>query len=95
MSAAALHARTTGNSGPFMGLFRAPFTTAGTTVCQLPVPGGHSAGAVRFLPAALQRPVVPSGPPADGATMGAAGMAAMAILAALLGMFGLHRRSGR
>lgn len=95
ISADGLYALTTGNSGAFMGMFRAPFTTAGATACQLPVSGGRGAGAVRFLPTALQPPVVPPAPPADIPTMGAAGMAAMAILAALLGMFGLRRRNGR
>lgn len=96
ISADGLYALTTGNSGPFMGMFRAPFTAAGATACQLPVTGGRGAGAVRFLPTALQPPPgPPPGPPADIPTMGAAGMAAMAILAALLGMFGLRRRSGR
>lgn len=95
ISADGLYALMTGNSGAAMGLVRAPFTTAGATACALPVAGGRGAGAVRFLPTALQPPVVPPAPPADIPTMGAAGMAAMAILAALLGMFGLRRRNGR
>lgn len=95
ISADGLYALTTGNSGAAMGLFRAPFTAAGATVCSVPVAGGRGAGAVRFLPTALQPPVVPPAPPADIPTMGAAGMAAMALLAALLGMFGLRRRNGR
>lgn len=95
ISADGLYALTTGNSGAFMGMFRAPFTAAAATACQLPVAGGRGAGAVRFLPTALQPPVVPPAPPADIPTMGAAGMAAMALLAALLGMFGLRRRNGR
>ena len=93
VSADGLYAVMTGNSGAAMGMVRAPFTTAGATACALPVTGGRGAGAVRFLPTALQPPVVPPGPPADIPTMGTAGMAAMALLAALLGMFGLRRRS--
>ena len=94
ISADGLYALTTGNSGPAMGMFRAPFTTAGVTACPLPVTGGRGAGAVRFLPTALQPPPgPPPGPPADIPTMGAAAMAAMALLAALLGMAGLRRRS--
>ena len=97
ISADGLYALTTGNSGSFMGMFRAPFTAAGATACQLPVTGGRGAGAVRFLPTALQPPVINPlvTPPADIPTMGVAGMAAMALLAGLLGMFGLRRRKGR
>lgn len=35
---------------------RAPFTTVGATACAVPVAGGRGAGAVRFLPTALQPP---------------------------------------
>jgi hypothetical protein len=94
VSADGLYVLMTGNGGGGgMGMVRAPFTTAGATACALPVTGGRGAGAVRFLPTALQPPVVPPGPPADIPTMGTAGIAAMALLAALLGMFGLRRRS--
>jgi DNA-binding beta-propeller fold protein YncE len=53
----------TGGSNNPAALIRAPFTTAGATVCQVPFgSGGRGAGAVRFLPVALQPPIGP--PPA-------------------------------
>jgi len=60
VSADGLYALMTGNSGPAMPFVKGPFTTAGATVCQIPVTGGRGAGAVRFLPTALQPPIGPA-----------------------------------
>ena len=95
ISADGLYALMTGNSGTAMGMVRAPFTTAGATACALPVAGGRGAGAVRFLPTALQPPPVPPVAQREVPTMGAGPLAAMAILAAMLGMIALRRRAGR
>ena len=95
ISADGLYALMTGNSGASMGMVRAPFTTAGATACALPVVGGRGAGAVRFLPTALQPPPGPPVVQRDVPTMGAGPLAAMALLAAMLGMIALRRRAGR
>jgi hypothetical protein len=89
-----LYALLTGNNGGIgMGMVRAPFTAAGATACALPVAGGRGAGAVRFLPLALQPPVGP--PPVSNLPVPAMdnyAMAVMAMLAALFGVYSLRRR---
>jgi IPTL-CTERM motif len=95
VSADGLYALLTGNNGGIgMGMVRGPFTTAGATACALPVTGGRGAGAVRFLPTALQPPVGPPPPAANVnvPTVDTYAMVAMAMLAALFGMFSLRRR---
>lgn len=49
----------TGNGGTSIPLIRAPFTAAGAVACAVPITGERGAGAVRFLPTALQPPVNP------------------------------------
>jgi hypothetical protein len=93
-----LYALLTGNNGGIgMGMVRAPFTTAGATACVLPVAGGRGAGAVRFLPLALQPPVDP--PVATNVPVPAMDAYAMAVMAMLAALFGIHslrrRRNGR
>jgi len=82
----------TGNSGAAMPLVRAPFTTAGATACSVPVAGGRGAGAVRFLPVALQPPIGP--PPASlpVPTLSEWSLAALGLLLALTTYVTLRRR---
>jgi hypothetical protein len=91
ISADGLYALGTGNSGAAMAMLRAPFTTAGVTACALPVAGGRGAGAVRFLPTALQPPPTPPVSLLPVPAVGPVGLALMAFLTAMLGFFGMRR----
>ncbi len=89
VSADGLYALMTGNSGPAMPFVKGPFTTAGATVCQIPVTGGRGAGAVRFLPTGLQPPI---GPVAEVVpTLSQWALIALGLLIGL-GTFGTLRR---
>ena len=74
------------------GTVRVEFTTAGATLCQIPVTGGRGAGSVRFLPVGLQPPPQPPvNPNVPVPAMSPGGLARMALLTALFGIFGLRR----
>lgn len=62
ISADGQYALLTGNDlyGGNLIAVRAPFTGASATVCSFPIEGGRGAGAVRFLPPALQPPLPPA-----------------------------------
>lgn len=83
----------TGNSssGPVL-LVKAPFTT-GATACGINVGTGRGAGAVRFLPVALQPPIGPPPPTLPVPTMSEWALAALGVLLAFSAFATLRRRS--
>jgi hypothetical protein len=82
----------TGNSAAAMPLVRGPFTTAGATSCSVPVAGGRGAGAVRFLPVALQPPIGPPAPTLPVPTLSQWSLIALGLLLALSTYITLRRR---
>ena len=82
----------TGNSGSAMPLVRGPFTTSGATACSLPVNPDRGAGAVRFLPVALQPPIGPPAPTLPVPTLSEWALAALGLLLALTTFVALRRR---
>lgn len=96
ISADGNYALATGNSGATMPVIRGPFTIAGATSCSVAIAGGRGAGAVRFLPTALQPPVNPPGPPAPQVpvpTMSEWALMALGLLVALTAFGSLRRRT--
>jgi hypothetical protein len=90
ISADNLFALVTGNfgDGRLVGV-RAPFTTAGATACAFPVTGGRGAGAVRFLPSALQPPAAG---PAPVPTLSPWALLLLALVAGSAAFVALRRR---